>query len=210
MFSALQALTQKTTLLIVVAAEGELLRVNITPTSNDTDASHPLHPISLLATPAELDGGFVEALNAWQAPRLSLIEQVEAAAVAAASEEDNDKAKKPTATKTAKPLTAKQAAKAGKTPKPEPEPKTAADSAQTATQGSAEPAGATSGAPAEPGAAPASADASANTTLSEEPIAAPPRLVDSTALPPDAPGDPVAPEVAASGPAVDKFTIDLF
>jgi PRTRC genetic system protein E len=208
MFSAVQALAQKTTLLIVVSAEGELLRVNVTPTSTGKDAGQLLHPISLLATPAELDAGFVEALNAWQAPRRSLIEQVEAAA--AASEENDGKTKKPATTKATKPLTAKQAAKADKTAKSQSEPETAEDGAQSTAPGNAALTEPTSSAPAEPSATTSPAEVSTSTTQSAEPIASPPRAADSNAMPPDAPGDPVAPEEPTSGPAIDKFTIDLF
>ncbi|MEM4988809.1 PRTRC system protein E [Collimonas sp. H4R21] len=209
MFSALQALTQKATLLIVVAAEGELLRVSITPTITGKDADQPLHPISLVATPAELDAGFVEALNAWQVPRRSLIEQVEAAA--AASDENNDRAKKPAATKTTKPLTPKQAAKVAKTAKPHAEPEVTAQGTPSATPNGTSTSDVTPGDLVGSGSTPSPTGVFISTTQSAEPNAMPPRAADSNAMPPDAPGDPVVPaESATQGPPDDKFTIDLF
>lgn len=207
MFSALQTLTQKATLLIVVSAEGELLRVNVTPTSSDKDTGQLLHPISLLATPTELDAGFVEALYAWQAPRRSLIEQVEAAATA--SDESDGNAKKPATTKASKPSTSKQTTKAGKPAKPPAEQEAAADGTPPAPEDAAA-SEATSDALVESNSA-LPATASIGVTPTAEPIAPPPRAADSNAMPPDAPGDPVtSDDLATSGPAVDKFTIDLF
>lgn len=81
MFTALHGLAQSATLMIVVAAEGDQLRVSITPTATgDKTKPHALRPLSLLATPAELDADFAAALSIWQAPKRSLIEQAQAAA----------------------------------------------------------------------------------------------------------------------------------
>lgn len=81
MFTALHALAQSATLMIVVAAEEDQLRVSITPTQlGDKAKPHALRPLSLLATPAELDADFAAALAIWQAPKRSLIEQAQAAA----------------------------------------------------------------------------------------------------------------------------------
>ncbi|MGF6116670.1 PRTRC genetic system protein E [Janthinobacterium lividum] len=80
MFTALHALTQSATLMIVVTAEGDYLRVSITPTqAGDKTKAHKLQPLSLVASPAELDDGFAAAIQSWQAPKLSLQQQVEAA-----------------------------------------------------------------------------------------------------------------------------------
>ena len=80
MFATLHALTQSATLMIVVTAEGDDLRVSITPTqTGDKTKAHKLQPLSLVASPAELDDGFAAAIQSWQAPKLSLLQQVEAA-----------------------------------------------------------------------------------------------------------------------------------
>ncbi|MDX8121598.1 PRTRC system protein E [Janthinobacterium sp. GMG2] len=80
MFTALHALTQSATLMIVVTAEGDDMRVSITPIqAGDKTKAHKLQPLSLVASPAELDDGFAAAIQSWQAPKLSLLQQVEAA-----------------------------------------------------------------------------------------------------------------------------------
>lgn len=85
MFTALHALAQSATLMIVIAAEGDDLRVSITPTqAGDKTKAHKLQPLSLVASPAELDDGFAAAIASWQAPKLSLQQQVEAANAAGA------------------------------------------------------------------------------------------------------------------------------
>ncbi|MGK5024614.1 PRTRC system protein E [Janthinobacterium sp. RB2R34] len=85
MFTALHALAQSATLMIVVAAEGDDLRVSITPTqAGDKTKAHKLQPLSLIASPAELDDGFAAAIASWQAPKLTLQQQVEAANAAGA------------------------------------------------------------------------------------------------------------------------------
>ena len=85
MFTALHALTQSATLMIVVTAEGDDLRVSITPTqAGDKTKAHKLQPLSLVASPTELDDGFAAAIQSWQAPKLSLQQQVEAANAAGA------------------------------------------------------------------------------------------------------------------------------
>ena len=83
MFTTLHALSQSATLMIVIAAEGDDLRVSITPTqAGDKTKAHKLQPLSLVASPADLDEGFAAAIASWQAPKLSLQEQVEAATAA--------------------------------------------------------------------------------------------------------------------------------
>ncbi len=81
MFTALHALAQNSTLLIVVTAESDELRVSVTPTqTGDKTTAHKLRPLSLLGTAAELDEGFATALAVWLAPKMSLIEQAQAVA----------------------------------------------------------------------------------------------------------------------------------
>lgn len=88
MFTALHDLAQSATLMIVVAAEDDQLRVSITPTTTgDKTKPHALRPLSLLATPAELDADFAAALAIWQAPKRSLIEQAHAAAAGGADDD---------------------------------------------------------------------------------------------------------------------------
>lgn len=85
MFTALHALAQSATLMIVITAEDDDLRVSITPTqAGDKTKAHKLQPLSLVASPAELDDGFAAAIQSWQAPKLSLLQQVEAANAAGA------------------------------------------------------------------------------------------------------------------------------
>ncbi len=110
MFKHLHALAQTATLMITASAEDELLRVTITPTSNDGKKNAALKPLSLVATPEELDTDFGNAIAAWQAPRKSLLDQV---AEAKANDEEDEKpaAKQATSTST------KKSEKAPPTPK---------------------------------------------------------------------------------------------
>lgn len=87
MFEELHALTGQATLLVVIAREGDLLRVGVTPTPASRTDKPALRPLSLLATAAELDAGFAGALLAWQAPKRSLLEQVQDGA---AQDDSND------------------------------------------------------------------------------------------------------------------------
>ena len=81
MFSDLHALAQSATLLLAISAEGDQLRVSVTPTqAGDKTKPHALRPLTLLGTPTELDSDFGAALIAWQGPKQSLIEQAEAQA----------------------------------------------------------------------------------------------------------------------------------
>lgn len=86
MFQALHALAKKHTLMLVITAEDDLLRVNVTPTPADSKVSG-LRSLSLVATPEELDADFAQALATWQAPKKSLIEQAQEAA----SDDDDGK-----------------------------------------------------------------------------------------------------------------------
>nr|WP_314540057.1 PRTRC system protein E [uncultured Massilia sp.] len=88
MFTSLHELAKKATLMITVAAEGDdQLRVNVTPCPADTKAKASLpQPLSLVATPAEFDAEFITALGTWQAPKRTLVQQVQDAVAPAASE----------------------------------------------------------------------------------------------------------------------------
>lgn len=88
MFSDLHELAQSATLLIVVTADADQLRVSVTPTQvGDKTKPHALKPLSLLGTPAEMDADFGAALMAWQKPKKSLVQQAQDAAGA---DEDDD------------------------------------------------------------------------------------------------------------------------
>jgi PRTRC genetic system protein E len=90
MFKTLHALAQKNTLLITIAAEGDLLRVALMPAPEDGGKSS-LKPLSLLATPEELDAEFGSAIEQWQAPRKSLMQQVAEAQAEADDDEAEEK-----------------------------------------------------------------------------------------------------------------------
>lgn len=83
MFKQLHAMANAATLLITASAEGDQLRVSVTPTYPDGKVpagASPLRPLSVIATPEELDADFAAVLAFWQAPKRSLIEQAQAAA----------------------------------------------------------------------------------------------------------------------------------
>lgn len=109
MFSPLHDLARTATLMVVISAEGDQLRVNVTPTQlSDKTKAHYLRPLSLLGTPEELDAEFATALAEWQAPKRSLVEQARDAA-------GSEDAPKPASEKAGKPKsTPAPAAKAGK------------------------------------------------------------------------------------------------
>lgn len=169
MFADLHALAQSATLLIAVSAEGDDLRVSVTPIlAGDKAKAHALRPLSLLGTPAELDADFGAALIAWQAPRKSLVEQAEAVA-GATDDEKTPAASKPKAT----PAKAEKA-------KPGPKPKAAA----TAAGPAAAPAGGTTGAET------ASGEAAPEFVLAPPPVEMPTANEDDD-LPPAPPPAPV-------------------
>lgn len=102
MFTALHALAQSATLMIVITAEDDDLRVSITPTqTGDKTKAHKLQPLSLVASPAELDDGFSTAIKSWQAPKLSLQQQVEAANAASTDTDAASTSTKPAPKETA-------------------------------------------------------------------------------------------------------------
>lgn len=86
MFTELHALAQRTSLTIAVTAEGEHLRVHILPTPMKEGT--PVHPLSLIGTPEELDEQFPEAVAIYEPGALSLLDQARAAANANAKGND--------------------------------------------------------------------------------------------------------------------------
>lgn len=81
MFKDLHELAQSATLMMVIGADGDQLRVSVTPTQvGDKTKPHVLRPLTLVGTPDELDADFATALAVWQKPKMSLIEQAQAGA----------------------------------------------------------------------------------------------------------------------------------
>lgn len=81
MFTALHGLARRATLHIIVAAEGEQLRVTVQPKPNGSDA--PIPPaLSLLASPEEFDRNFAATVAQYETPATSLLDQGKAAAAA--------------------------------------------------------------------------------------------------------------------------------
>ncbi|CAN7264634.1 PRTRC system protein E [Caballeronia sp. LjRoot31] len=76
LFSSLHPLAQKATLIVLITAEGDQLRVNVTPQSKDEKASKKtLYPLSILAAPDELDRDFAKAVSIYEPGALSVIDQ---------------------------------------------------------------------------------------------------------------------------------------
>lgn len=202
MFTALHALTQSATLMIVVAAEGDDLRVSITPTqAGDKTKPHKLQPLSLIASPAELDDGFAAAIQSWQAPKLSLQQQVEAANKAATDDTGE------TASASSK-AASKETQKRSGPGRPRKNETTPASGEEKA---GANQAGQQAGTPpngdgeAPPAAAPLPA---ATTGAGAEPDAAAPAVAGSAASQPEIVLPPASnPAITA---AVDTVTLDLF
>ena len=83
LFASLHPLAQRTTLTLLITAEGDQLRVNVTPRANDdTKGEKTLYPLSILATPEELDRDFAEAVSIYEPSTLSVLEQARAASAA--------------------------------------------------------------------------------------------------------------------------------
>ncbi|MFM0210411.1 PRTRC system protein E [Paraburkholderia sediminicola] len=83
LFASLHPLAQRTTLTLLITAEGDQLRVNVTPRANDdTKGEKPLYPLSILATPDELDRDFAEAVSIYEPSTLSVLDQARAASAA--------------------------------------------------------------------------------------------------------------------------------
>jgi PRTRC genetic system protein E len=128
MFKELASICATATLLMSISADEKtgLMTINVTPKpKKDADEPALSKPLTLTATPEEFDAGFVNALQSFQAKRVSLAEQVEATAevLAAAKAEQSAraaKAKKP-ATAPAKTTTKPSATGSGGEADPDPE-----------------------------------------------------------------------------------------
>ncbi|KVG83223.1 hypothetical protein WJ36_10670 [Burkholderia ubonensis] len=82
LFTSLHALAQAASINILITAEGdENLRVNVTPLQN-SKGEKKLWPLSLVATPEELDAEFATAVEAYEPGALSLLDQARACAAA--------------------------------------------------------------------------------------------------------------------------------
>ncbi|MGP8437146.1 PRTRC system protein E [Paraburkholderia fungorum] len=100
LFASLHPLAQRTTLTLLITAEGDQLRVNVTPRANDdTKGEKPLYPLSILATPDELDRDFAEAVSIYEPSTLSVLEQARAASAANGTVDAGTKALPAPATK---------------------------------------------------------------------------------------------------------------
>ncbi|KWU26799.1 PRTRC system protein E [Burkholderia cenocepacia] len=82
LFTSLHELARTTSINILITAEGdEILRVNVTPLPN-AKGKKELWPLSLVATPQELDAEFAAAVEAYEPGALSLLDQARACAAA--------------------------------------------------------------------------------------------------------------------------------
>ncbi|WP_321799753.1 PRTRC system protein E [Burkholderia sp. BCC1988] len=107
LFTSLYPLAQNASLTILVVAEGDQLRVNVMPKSKDEKAEQTLYPLSLLASPEELDRDFAEAVQIYAPGSQSVLEQARAASAANAD------------TDAPKALPAPTRGKPGRKPKPQ-------------------------------------------------------------------------------------------
>jgi PRTRC genetic system protein E len=191
MFKALQELAQKSTLMIILTTEGDLLRLNISPAPSDENKKPTLRPLSLLGTAEELDAGLAEAIAIWQAPRKSLAEQAQDSGGVDDDNDDGDNNSPPARTTPAKNKPAKEPKKAKSTP--------AAPVANQSVVLASKPW------PFPTGDAPGT-----STTANAASTDAPP--LDGTALPDpgpqDTPPDPLGPPAAPTTEA--PFTLDLY
>lgn len=82
LFTSLHALAQSTSINILITAEGtDNLRVNVTPMPNGKGEKQRW-PLSLLATPEELDADFAAAVEVYAPGATPLLEQARACAAA--------------------------------------------------------------------------------------------------------------------------------
>ncbi|WP_051657050.1 PRTRC system protein E [Burkholderia cenocepacia] len=83
LFTSLHALAQISSINVLITTEGaaNLLRVNVTPLPNGK-GEKKLWPLSLVATPEELDAEFAAAVAAYEPGVLSLLDQAYACAAA--------------------------------------------------------------------------------------------------------------------------------
>jgi len=80
MFTQLHAMAQAAMLLITATADGDQLRISITPSYPDGKVpagATALRPLSLVGTPDELNADFGAVLAMWQAPKRSILEQAQ-------------------------------------------------------------------------------------------------------------------------------------
>jgi len=83
LFASLYPLAQKTTLTLLITAEGDQLRVNVTPRAkDDVKGERTLYPLSILATPDDLDRDFAEAVAIYEPSTQSVLDQARAASAA--------------------------------------------------------------------------------------------------------------------------------
>jgi PRTRC genetic system protein E len=83
LFTSLYPLAQKATLTLLVTVEGDQLRVNVTPrATDDKKGEKTLYPLSILASPDELDRDFAEAVSIYEPSVLSVLDQARAASTA--------------------------------------------------------------------------------------------------------------------------------
>ncbi|MGF6976382.1 PRTRC genetic system protein E [Paraburkholderia sp. JPY465] len=86
LFTSLYPLAKSATLTLLITVEGDQLRVNVTPRANgDTRGEKTLYPLSILATPEELDRDFAEAVSIYEPSVLSVLDQARAASAASAA-----------------------------------------------------------------------------------------------------------------------------
>lgn len=80
LFTSLRPLAQTATLTLLITAEGDQLRVNVTPRAhNDPKGEKTLYPLSILASAEELDRDFAEAVAIYEPSALSVLDQARAA-----------------------------------------------------------------------------------------------------------------------------------
>jgi PRTRC genetic system protein E len=79
-FASLKPLADRATIVALITADGDLLRVNVSPQAVNGENDMTLHPLSLLASPEELDRDFAKAVELYKPTVMSVIEQAQAAA----------------------------------------------------------------------------------------------------------------------------------
>lgn len=100
LFASLYPLAQKTTLTLLITAEGNQLRVNVTPRAKqDAKGEKTLYPLSILATPEELDRDFAEAVSIYEPGTQSVLDQARAASAANGTAKTTPTLPVPTTTK---------------------------------------------------------------------------------------------------------------
>ncbi|MDR6493572.1 PRTRC genetic system protein E [Paraburkholderia terricola] len=100
LFASLYPLAQKTTLTLLITAEGDKLRVNVTPRAkDDVKGEKTLYPLSILATPDDLDRDFAEAVAIYEPSTQSVLDQARAASVANGATKSTPELPAPTATR---------------------------------------------------------------------------------------------------------------